>query len=1179
MKKVKIGILLAVCLLVSAIWAGLTVPLSAKAATEGAYVYGADWFDRYGVAQYSEEGVTTHADGGYTKRLNADDITVHLDIEAFAETATLGTGDVWISFGFIDKRGQEPLVFATPAAGVYAYLRCHNGTLFFAGQVKSEAGAVTPLSDCDLGIAYADLETVSLQKTDSGHALLFNAVSIAIDAAVPENVYFALSTMGGTDGYTAHRVHISEIESIQAALPSSVPQLSLLDDWNDNYSVARQLYNGIEVSADGSYKTALTDDYIEIGLDVINFAAFEAGNETWMSFGFLSTANTVPNVFNPTVDGIYFYLKNNGGVLQLFGAAVSDSYKGAGQGEEARIRSIADGIDLGIAPSEMKTIVLEKAASGYRLKINGTAVAARPDWGLPQCKSSDFSADGKLYAGISMLGMVDGDGGAARKIVLHHIKTDPMQTVDNFDAQGPTIELNAPKKVRAGDVVTLEWSVRDNMTAVEDIKTTLTVERDAQPVTITDNRFVAEAGEYTVTITAVDQSDNLEQKSVSFTVTPPPAPTSPSPANVSYVTASRWSDSYFTSYQCPDGIFTYADGCYKAVLESDYIEFDLSVLRLADSTDPKTDNAWLSLGLLSNANTPPRTFFPPCRGLYLYMQNKGGSLVLFVHAVTGEEDALQTTSLFEGVELGINPTELRSVAFEYDEGYALILNGTRYVSAALEAIEKSDIAAADGAQYLGISMMGTYDGSDRDARAIKLHCVKTHPEQTPKPFEVKTGRETPNGPTGLGIDRLRWNDQYSVLRPSDDGCGLILFADSHLYTPLSPDAVAINFNILHFSDYREINSMFLFSFLNFQTPTQILSSPAGVHLGLRNCDGHLQYTLYTVSDEGVLHGSDWTDTAVAITDNVTIRLIWGEDGYRCYINAVELPKEYITADRADLSDDRGNMYLSIAVASPPSPQFTDEECREIDIRYIATGLTQAFDAENWSGDVAASDGKLTVDKAAAMTASVDTNYIGFTLDAKQALENGETVCVALGPERMTTAAVTGRTAVGLYLSVRKQGEEYEVQAVRIGADLAAVTLIDWTSIELEDLEKLHIAFRQAGQKYCAVVGNNRLMIDEAVPFSAVSTKDSRGYLGITAGNATVTLTEFDNLSDGKTLSTDLHAVELTTQPAPQGENLTALWIALGVVGGVALIGAAVLTVVLVRKKEKTHKHGKDTPQG
>lgn len=88
-----------------------------------------------------------------------------------------------------------------------------------------------------------------------------------------------------------------------------------------------------------------------------------------------------------------------------------------------------------------------------------------------------------------------------------------------LDTEKPTIVITTPTTANVGDVVKVEYTISDNVSALENIKTSVEVKKDGQSITLSGNTFTAEEGTYTITISAIDEAKNVANVSVDVVVT------------------------------------------------------------------------------------------------------------------------------------------------------------------------------------------------------------------------------------------------------------------------------------------------------------------------------------------------------------------------------------------------------------------------------------------------------------------------------------------------------------------------------------------------------------------------------------------------------------------------------------------------------------------------------------
>ena len=91
---------------------------------------------------------------------------------------------------------------------------------------------------------------------------------------------------------------------------------------------------------------------------------------------------------------------------------------------------------------------------------------------------------------------------------------------ENIDTVKPNVVINNPTTATAGDEIIIDYSVSDDVTAVDKLQISVTVVKDSQIVNISDNKFIAEEGTYTIKVTAKDEAGNLGSQLIDIVVNP-----------------------------------------------------------------------------------------------------------------------------------------------------------------------------------------------------------------------------------------------------------------------------------------------------------------------------------------------------------------------------------------------------------------------------------------------------------------------------------------------------------------------------------------------------------------------------------------------------------------------------------------------------------------------------------
>lgn len=87
-----------------------------------------------------------------------------------------------------------------------------------------------------------------------------------------------------------------------------------------------------------------------------------------------------------------------------------------------------------------------------------------------------------------------------------------------LDTVDPTVSITTAKTATEGDVITVAYTASDNLTATADLTVNVTVTKDGNAVTLSDNKFTAEAGVYTVTVKVTDINGNEASDTIQITV-------------------------------------------------------------------------------------------------------------------------------------------------------------------------------------------------------------------------------------------------------------------------------------------------------------------------------------------------------------------------------------------------------------------------------------------------------------------------------------------------------------------------------------------------------------------------------------------------------------------------------------------------------------------------------------
>jgi len=78
----------------------------------------------------------------------------------------------------------------------------------------------------------------------------------------------------------------------------------------------------------------------------------------------------------------------------------------------------------------------------------------------------------------------------------------------NIDKVKPILFVNIPAVAYVGEEVIVEYTVSDNETLTENIFVEILVTKDGDEISLDDNKFIVEEGNYQITIKATDEASN-----------------------------------------------------------------------------------------------------------------------------------------------------------------------------------------------------------------------------------------------------------------------------------------------------------------------------------------------------------------------------------------------------------------------------------------------------------------------------------------------------------------------------------------------------------------------------------------------------------------------------------------------------------------------------------------------
>ena len=92
-----------------------------------------------------------------------------------------------------------------------------------------------------------------------------------------------------------------------------------------------------------------------------------------------------------------------------------------------------------------------------------------------------------------------------------------------LDTVDPTVNITTATTATAGDEIEITYTASDDITQTSGLNVTVTVTKDGQAVAVTDNKFTAKEGVYTVTVTVRDIAGNEATDTIQITVKAAPS--------------------------------------------------------------------------------------------------------------------------------------------------------------------------------------------------------------------------------------------------------------------------------------------------------------------------------------------------------------------------------------------------------------------------------------------------------------------------------------------------------------------------------------------------------------------------------------------------------------------------------------------------------------------------------
>ena len=95
---------------------------------------------------------------------------------------------------------------------------------------------------------------------------------------------------------------------------------------------------------------------------------------------------------------------------------------------------------------------------------------------------------------------------------------DTEEITPEKDTTKPTLNITTSTTATAGDEIEVTYVANDNKTTQNNLVVSIVVKKGNNDVALTNNKFVAEEGTYTITITVTDEASNSETKTITINV-------------------------------------------------------------------------------------------------------------------------------------------------------------------------------------------------------------------------------------------------------------------------------------------------------------------------------------------------------------------------------------------------------------------------------------------------------------------------------------------------------------------------------------------------------------------------------------------------------------------------------------------------------------------------------------
>ena len=154
---------------------------------------------------------------------------------------------------------------------------------------------------------------------------------------------------------------------------------------------------------------------------------------------------------------------------------------------------------------EVKYSVTDNVSSGSDLEV---LVSVVKDGAAVQLSNGKFTAEAGTYTITITAKDAAGNIATASKDVV----------VSSGDTTAPTVKITTPATASVGEEVLVTYTASDDTSAANKLTAVVKVEKDGAEVSVANNKFTAEAGTYTITVTVTDEAGNSSVATSTVTV-------------------------------------------------------------------------------------------------------------------------------------------------------------------------------------------------------------------------------------------------------------------------------------------------------------------------------------------------------------------------------------------------------------------------------------------------------------------------------------------------------------------------------------------------------------------------------------------------------------------------------------------------------------------------------------